>query len=49
MGPEESGTAKALRACLAFLADGAADVVLVDLEDLWGETEPHNVPANRRL
>jgi 4-alpha-glucanotransferase len=45
LGPKDPGTAEALRACLAFLADGTADVVLVDLEDLWGETEPHNVPG----
>jgi 4-alpha-glucanotransferase len=38
-------TADALRGCLAFLADSAADVVLVDLEDLWGETRPQNVPG----
>jgi len=45
MGSKEPGTAEALRACLAFLADSEAEVVLVDLEDLWGETEPQNVPG----
>jgi len=38
-------TASVLRACLAFLADGPAEVVLVDLEDLWGEVDPQNVPG----
>ncbi|MCX7428158.1 MAG: 4-alpha-glucanotransferase, partial [Planctomycetia bacterium] len=34
-----------LEACQAYLARSPADVVLVNLEDLWGETEPQNVPG----
>jgi 4-alpha-glucanotransferase len=36
---------RALRACLAHLARSAAELVLLDLEDLWGETEPQNRPG----
>jgi 4-alpha-glucanotransferase len=32
-------------ACLAYLAAGDARAVLVNLEDLWGETRPQNVPG----
>jgi 4-alpha-glucanotransferase len=38
-------TDRALRACLVHLAGSAADLVLLDLEDLWGETEPQNRPG----
>jgi 4-alpha-glucanotransferase len=34
-----------LRACTEFLAASSAGVVLVNLEDLWLETEPQNTPA----
>jgi 4-alpha-glucanotransferase len=34
-----------LRGCLSFLASGAARVVVVNLEDLWWETDPQNVPG----
>jgi 4-alpha-glucanotransferase len=34
-----------LRALLGFLAQSDAEVVLVNLEDLWLETEPQNVPG----
>ena len=30
---------------LRFLADSMANVVLINVEDLWGETLPQNVPA----
>jgi 4-alpha-glucanotransferase len=33
------------KAAMQFLATSAANVVLVNLEDLWGETSPQNVPA----
>lgn len=36
---------RALVGCLHHLAAGPADVVLVDLEDLWLETEPQNRPG----
>ncbi|MBI4185992.1 MAG: 4-alpha-glucanotransferase [Chloroflexi bacterium] len=34
-----------LKACLAFLAASQARLVLVNLEDLWLETQPQNVPS----
>lgn len=47
--PEEARsddvTAAALRTCLEHLATSAADLVLVDLEDLWGERQPQNRPG----
>lgn len=39
--------AEALRACLRLLAGNASRLVLVNLEDLWLETEPQNVPGTR--
>jgi 4-alpha-glucanotransferase len=41
----EPGTSEVLRACLAWLADSPAALVLVDLEDLWLETRAQNVPG----
>lgn len=40
-----AGTAAAARAVLAVLAASPARKVLVNLEDLWGETHPQNVPG----
>lgn len=37
-----------LEACQAYLAKSSARIVLVNLEDLWGETEPQNVPGTYR-
>ena len=34
-----------LRACLRWLAAGDARMVVVSLEDLWGERRPQNVPG----
>lgn len=34
-----------LRACLDYLAASPAQVVLITLEDLWGELLPQNVPS----
>jgi 4-alpha-glucanotransferase len=34
-----------LRACLSFLGNSRAGIVLLNLEDLWLETLPQNVPA----
>jgi len=34
-----------LKACLAFLSSSQAQVVLVNLEDLWLETHPQNIPG----
>ena len=38
-------TLSALKACLSFLADSRAQIVLVNLEDLWLETQPQNIPG----
>jgi len=35
----------ALRACLEWLASGPAKLLLVNLEDLWDEPNPQNVPG----
>ncbi len=32
-------------ACVAFLGQSPARIVMVNLEDLWGETQPQNVPG----
>lgn len=37
-----------LQACQAFLAASDAGIVLINLEDLWGETEPQNRPGTYR-
>ncbi|MDP3062268.1 MAG: 4-alpha-glucanotransferase [Chloroflexota bacterium] len=37
--------AAVLKACLAYLASSRARAVLVNLEDLWLETRPQNVPG----
>jgi 4-alpha-glucanotransferase len=37
-----------LRACLVHLCEGAAQLVLANLEDLWLETQPQNVPGTWR-
>lgn len=36
-----------LRACLAFLSASPARTVLINLEDLWLETQPQNIPGTR--
>jgi 4-alpha-glucanotransferase len=38
-------TAAALRGCLTHLAASEADLLLVDLEELWGERQPQNRPG----
>ncbi len=47
LGTGEPGTADVLKACLSFLAAGRGGVVLVNLEDLWLETEPQNIPSTQ--
>jgi 4-alpha-glucanotransferase len=42
---EGSDDRSVLRACLAYLAGSRTQTVLVNLEDLWLETEPQNVPG----
>jgi 4-alpha-glucanotransferase len=39
------GAADVLKACLQFLAQSEADIVLINLEDLWLETRSQNVPG----
>lgn len=39
------GTGRVLAACLAHLANSPAGTVVVNLEDLWGEREPQNMPG----
>lgn len=41
----DAGWEEALDAALAHLAGSDAALVLVALEDLWGETEPQNIPG----
>ncbi len=41
----ERTTAAALEGCLVHLARSQADIVVADLEDLWGERERQNVPG----
>ena len=41
----EDPAAAVLRGCLAHLARSPADLVMVDLEELWGEREPQNRPG----
>jgi 4-alpha-glucanotransferase len=45
--PAEVNTYSALKACLTLLSTSQARVVLVNLEDLWLETRPQNIPATR--
>lgn len=42
---DDHAAASVLRACLGFLARSPARMLLVNLEDLWGETRPQNVPG----
>ncbi len=41
-------TRTVLKGCLAFLSASRARVVLVNLEDLWLETHPQNVPGIKK-
>jgi len=45
LDPSETDTAGVLSASLAALAESPANSVLVNLEDLWLETKPQNVPG----
>jgi len=40
-----SDTGAILRACLSFLSASRAQGLLVNLEDLWLETRPQNIPS----
>jgi len=41
-------TLSTLRACLSFLANSQARLVLVNLEDLWLETQSQNIPSTKK-
>lgn len=41
----QSSAADALKACLSYLAASNAGIMIVNLEDLWLEKEPQNVPG----
>ena len=41
----DNDIAAVLKACLSFLAASKAWMVLINLEDLWLETQPQNVPS----
>ncbi|MGB3096183.1 MAG: 4-alpha-glucanotransferase, partial [Candidatus Deferrimicrobiaceae bacterium] len=43
-----SGAEEVLAACLSFLAGSGAGVVIVNLEDLYLETNPQNVPGTSK-
>jgi len=44
-GRQPPAPEEVLRAVLRFLGSSASPVVIVNLEDLWGETEPQNIPG----
>jgi len=44
----ENDIAAVLKACLSFLAASQAQIVLINLEDLWLETRPQNIPSTRK-
>jgi 4-alpha-glucanotransferase len=45
---KDATEAAVLRGCLQYIAAGEAGFVLANLEDLWQETEPQNVPGTWR-
>jgi 4-alpha-glucanotransferase len=45
LGIDTDDELEVLEALLRFLGASDAEVVLVNLEDLWGETQPQNVPG----
>jgi 4-alpha-glucanotransferase len=40
-----TGTGAVLKACLAYLGTSPARTLLINLEDLWGETRSQNIPG----
>ncbi|HWQ91460.1 MAG TPA: 4-alpha-glucanotransferase, partial [Clostridia bacterium] len=42
---EDADRAATFEACLKWLGDSPAEFILVNLEDVWGETQPQNVPG----
>jgi len=47
LSQSEEDTLAVLKACLSFLAASPARVLLINLEDLWQEIQPQNVPSTR--
>ncbi len=45
LAPDADDSRSVLESSLALLADSRARLVLVNLEDLWGETRPQNIPG----
>jgi 4-alpha-glucanotransferase len=45
LGPGRRASPDVYRALMRYLAESPARTLLVNLEDLWGETEPQNVPG----
>jgi len=45
LGARRAGVAGVLRALLAYLAASPARIIVVNLEDLWLERRPQNVPG----
>ena len=39
------GVAEVIRALLKWLRAGPSEIVLINLDDLWAETRPQNVPG----
>lgn len=48
LDPAEASLEAIHEACLQFMAAGSASTVLVNLEDLWLEEQPQNVPGTWR-
>jgi len=48
LGPRADETDAVLKSILTYLASGESPVLLVNLEDLWGELHPQNVPGTWR-
>jgi 4-alpha-glucanotransferase len=46
--PSSAEPLAVLKSCLAYLGSGPAQLVLANLEDLWLETQPQNVPGTWR-
>ena len=45
LGRATTDAASVFRACADFLAAGNSRALLLNLEELWGETEPQNLPG----
>lgn len=48
LSPRAEDTPTVLKAVLTYLASGESPVLLVNVEDLWGELNPQNVPGTWR-